>query len=64
MSLNSDALDFLKSVPPISITTASLAGVHMQGFAYAATFVWTCMLIGEKAWKGWRNWRSRKALKP
>lgn len=59
MSLTSD---ILKSVPPVSVTTVSLAGIHFpfQDAAYAATFVWTSILIGEKVWKGWRKLKSSR----
>lgn len=43
---------------PASVTSVSLAGIHLQDWVLLLTIVYTVLMIGEKLWKWWKAWRS------
>lgn len=43
---------------PASVTSVTLAGIHLQDWVLIGTLVYTVLMITEKLWKWWKAWRS------
>lgn len=43
---------------PASVTSVSLAGIHLQDWVLIGTLVYTVLMICEKLWKWWKAWRA------
>lgn len=44
---------------PASVTSVSLAGIHLQDWVLLLTIVYTVLMIGEKLWKWWSAWAQK-----
>jgi len=45
---------------PASVTSVTLAGIHLQDWVLIGTLVYTVLMIAEKLWKLYRTWRDEE----
>jgi hypothetical protein len=45
-----------KAAPPVSVSIASIAGVHVSDMVLWATLVYTTLLIIHKVYEVWKDW--------
>lgn len=47
-----------KAAPPISVSVATVAGVHVSDILVWATLIYTVIMIGHKLWQIWKEIRT------
>lgn len=49
-----------KLAAPVTVTSVTLAGIHLQDWVLMLTLVYTVLMICEKLWKWCREWRDQR----
>ena len=45
--------DSVRAAPPVSVVAVTIAGMTLQDWVYAATLVYTALLITQHIWTKW-----------